>query len=229
MDLSNLLSELPPTKSLEQVSPLELNKELTGEFKTAAKSVASLYNLAGDPRKSKSEFSNAAKAVATLYRLGSNSNGLLMHKGYLECLDDLLGAITNGDDIENWALAKRAELLNSYKKSSAPPTSPPPEAASENDTVLPTEYDFSFSPELALSLHFRPGFAPLSVTYKRPKSRRRDALLLARLGSNHESSQSSDNDSEGCETDDVEFKKRKALQSLQDQVKRRRMDSPDEE
>lgn len=235
MDLSNLSSELPPTKSLEQVSPLELSKELTGEFKNAAKSVASLYNLGSDSKKSQSEFSNAAKAVATLYRLGSNASGLLLHKGYLECLDDLLGAITNGDDIENWALTKRAELLNYYNNKDKPVASlsSPPESASDHETAhelsLPTEYDFSLSPELALSLHFRPGFAPLSVSsYKRPKSRRRDHGRLRQSQTpTHDSGPSTDNDSESSESnDDVEQKKRRALQSLHEHVKKRKMDPP---
>lgn len=101
MDLSNLSSDLPSTQNLEQVSLLELNKELTSEFKNAAKSVAALYNSTGDTKQQKAQFADAAKAVASLYRLGTNSNVLLMHKGYLECLDDLLGVITNGEDIEN--------------------------------------------------------------------------------------------------------------------------------
>lgn len=118
MDLSNLSSNLPFVESLEQVSLAELNKDLTNEFKNTAKAVASLYNSAPAPedRESgmKAKFSEAAKAVASLYRTGTNSNVLLTHKGYLDCLDDLLQILTSGEDMENWVLTKRAELTNLY-------------------------------------------------------------------------------------------------------------------
>ncbi|KAF5210460.1 hypothetical protein A9F13_01g04345 [Clavispora lusitaniae] len=118
MDLSNLSNNLPPVKSLEQVSLVDLNRDLTNEFKNTAKAVASLYNATSqaecEHRSAKTEFSNAAKAVASLYRTGSNSNVLSMHKGYLDCLDDMLRVITNDEDIESWVLTRRAELTNSY-------------------------------------------------------------------------------------------------------------------
>lgn len=118
MDLSNLSSNLPLVKSLEQVSLVDINKDLTNEFKNTAKAVASLYNSASQPENGdkylKTEFADAAKAVASLYRTGNSSNVLLMHKGYLDCLDDLLQIITSGEDIENWVLTKRAELTNFY-------------------------------------------------------------------------------------------------------------------
>lgn len=126
MDLSNLSSDLPPTKPINQISVNELNHELTTEFKNAAKSVAALYNSSilskcenvssNDFKKNqKLDFANAAKSVATLYRLSNNANTLLLNKGYLECLDDLLEGIAHGDDIENWALTKRAEITNINK------------------------------------------------------------------------------------------------------------------
>lgn len=122
MDLSNLSNNLPHVKSLEKVSLLDINRELINEFKNTAKAVASLYNSSsptenGD-KNLKAEFADAAKAVASLYRTGNNSNVLLMHKGYLDCLDDLLQIITSGEDIENWALTKRAELTNFYTSNS---------------------------------------------------------------------------------------------------------------
>lgn len=122
MDLSNLSSNLPFVRSLEQVSLADLNKDLTTEFKNTAKTVVSLYNSASQPENGeknlKTEFADAAKAVAALYRTGNNSNVLLMHKGYLDCLDDLLQIITSGEDIENWVLTKRAELTNLYNSNS---------------------------------------------------------------------------------------------------------------
>lgn len=233
MDLSNLSSDLPLTKNLEQTSLLELNKELTSEFKNAAKSVAALYNSTGNAKQLKTEFSEAAKAVASLYRLGSNSSVLLMHKGYLECLDDLLEAITNGADIENWALTKRAEIVKKYssKEKVTPPQEPVQEPIQESDCPLPQEYEFNLPKELALSLHFRPTFAPLSINYRRPRakdSRRREKngnrKPVALNG--FDGSQSSDNDSEASDLgEDVETKKRRALQSLHEVAKRRKMDS----
>lgn len=227
MDLSNLSSDLPSTQNLEQVSILELNKELTSEFKNAAKSVAALYNSTGDTKQQKAQFADAAKAVASLYRLGTNSNVLLMHKGYLECLDDLLGVITNGEDIENWALTKRAEVTKNNTTKERLPSS---QEIVQDDLHIPHDYEFSLPPELALSLHFRPTFAPLSVNYRRPRSRdsrkpdKRSHRKPVTL--NHEASQSSDNESEGTElSEDAETKKRRALRSLHDAVKRRKLDS----
>lgn len=229
MDMSNLSSNLPSTKNVEQVSLLELNKELTSEFKNAAKSVAALYNSTGDAEQLKTEFANTAKSVATLYRLGSNSNEILMNKGYLECLDDLLEVITNGEDIENWALTKRAEITKKFNAKEKPVI--PQESAQEQDFHLPQEYEFSAPSELALSLRFRPTFAPLSINYRRPRSRdsrkhERKNYRKQAVTANYDASQSSDNDSETSDLgEDIETKKRRALQSLHDVVKRRRMDS----
>lgn len=229
MDLSNLSSNLPATRNVEQVSLLELNKELTSEFKNAAKSVAALYNSTGNAEQLKTEFANAAKSVASLYRLGSNSNEVLMHKGYLECLDDLLEGITNGEDIENWALTKRAEITKKFNNNDKPTASQ--ETPQDTDFHLPKEYEFSLPSELALSLRFRPTFAPLSVNYRRPRSREsrkheRKNYRKQAVTANYDASQSSDNDSEASDLgEDIETRKRRALQSLHDVVKRRRMDS----
>lgn len=228
MDLSNLSSNLPATRNVEQVSLLELNKELTSEFKNAAKSVAALYNSIGNAEQLKTEFANAAKSVASLYRLGNNSNEALMHKGYLECLDDLLQGITNGEDIENWALTKRAEITKKFNNEKPTAIQETPQ---DNDFHLPKEYEFSLPSELALSLRFRPTFAPLSVNYRRPRSREsrkheRKNYRKQAVTANYDASQSSDNDSETSDLgEDIETKKRRALQSLHDVVKRRRMDS----
>lgn len=217
MDLSNLSSTLPPTNSLEQVSVLELNKELTDEFKNAAKSVASLYNAtntAPDVKSAKLEFAHAAKAVASLYRLGSNHNTLAMHKGYLDCLDDLLHIISNGEDIENWALTKRAELTNSYNNKDKEGAQIDQLDLESTDFKLPTDYEFMLPLELTTNLHFRPSLAPLSVTYKRLKKKDRRRMLSAE--------NSGLSDCESDETEDVETKKRRALQIMHEGKRRRR-------
>lgn len=230
MDLSNLSSDLPPTKSLEQISVSDLKKELTDEFKNAAKSVASLYNASGNggEKNAKSEFANAARSVASLYRLGSNSNALLMDKGYLACLDELLEVIANDDDIENWALTKRAEVTNHYNNKdrdhNSPASSDPVDLESA-DFSLPTEYEFMVPLELNSNMHFQPTLAPFSVNYKRPKKKaERSRRSLAQP---QENSGSSDYESDVAEnSDDVEKKKRKVFQSLQDSTKRRRREPP---
>lgn len=183
MDLSNLSSDLPPTKPVNQASINELNRELTTEFKNAAKSVVSLYNSStsgtANNSKHKVEFANAAKSVAALYRLTNNGNGLHRHMGYLECLDDLLGVITNGEDIENWALTKRAEITNinhgqgdsntnvnasNQEQKDGKESKETPQGGDE-ELHIPLDYAFSFSLDLAAGYHFRPSFPPLSVTH----------------------------------------------------------------
>lgn len=118
MDMSNLCSNLPPAKPVTQAHINEVFHDLTTEFKNAAKSVASLYsNLVSNTSskdKLKGEFANAAKSVASLYRLTHTSSSLLQHKGYLQCLDDLLNIIAQDGDVENWALTRRAEIT--YEK-----------------------------------------------------------------------------------------------------------------
>ncbi|RKP30678.1 hypothetical protein METBISCDRAFT_23107 [Metschnikowia bicuspidata] len=116
MDLSTLSSDLPATSNIEHITVSGLNANLAGQFKSAAKSVTSLYNTSKEASASKAAFSEAARAVASLYRAGTECNLLLMHKGYLGCLDDLLHSIANGDDVENWVLSKRAELVNYYNQ-----------------------------------------------------------------------------------------------------------------
>lgn len=139
MDLSGLSTNLPSTTpstaalrapvsassaGIKQTSLEELNNDLTNEFKNAAKSIASLYNstsnnnansdigdaTAAAAAAAKGDFSNAAKAVTGLYRLTNNGLSLVRKRGYLDCLDDLVQVLTNGEDLENWILAKRAEM-----------------------------------------------------------------------------------------------------------------------
>lgn len=135
MDLSKLSKDLPATSNFEHVSLNSLNAELTDQFKTAAKSVTSLYNSGTrketlkdtkdvrDTADTKAAFSNAARAVASLYRTGTECTVLSMHKGYLDSLDDLLQVISNGEDVENWVLTKRAELVNYYNQKDTRDTS----------------------------------------------------------------------------------------------------------
>jgi len=85
-NISNLSSNLPPTKPINDESIKELNSDLALEFK------------------------NAAKSVASLYKLSLQKNSMLRYKGYLDCIDDLLNLIKNEGDVENWALMKKLEL-----------------------------------------------------------------------------------------------------------------------
>lgn len=185
MDLSNLSSNLPPTRAMEQVSISELNQELTSEFKNAAKSVASLYNLSNlGNKEQKMEFANAAKSVTALYRLSSNFGDLLLNKGYLECLDDLLENIAKGEDIENWALTKRAEITNINRSQNE---SSVEESSKEKPAFeIPENYDFALNSSFASTYKFRPGFPPLSVTHSTKfagtaKKARGDALIRRKL------------------------------------------------
>lgn len=224
MDLSNLSSNLPPSRALEKVSLREMSKELTGEFKNAAKSVASLYSAkGGDPADVKAEFANAAKAVASLYRYSSNSNVLLMHKGYLECLDDLLDKISNAEDIENWALTKRAELTNMYKNKENKEIHAGSAVSPRDvlDTEQPSEFGFDFPVELASSLQFKPSFPPLSVTYKR-KNRSEPRHRLK--GTTYDASSSYSDESDYTDSsDELEVRKRRGSGSHHEACKRRKM------
>lgn len=228
MDLSNLSNNLPPTNTLEQISVADLNKDLTDEFKNAAKSVASLYNVSGsngDGKSGKLEFANAAKAVASLYRLGSNSNELAMNKGYLECLDDLLDVIANGEDIENWALTKRAEVINLYNNKDKDAAGSAADLLDLEPTEIPTDYEFMLPLELSSNLHFRPTLSPFSVTYKRSKMKADGSRTRRTLVNAPDNSGLSDYDSDAAD-EDVETKKRRALQILHDAGKRRRREPP---
>lgn len=185
MDLSNLSSDLPPTKQVGQASVSEVNEELRTNFRNAAKSVASLYNSgvggAGSSSKNKTEFTEAAKSIAALYRITNNSSSMVHQTGYLRCLDDILKLIAGGEDVENWVLTKRAEILNANKNGhnggcSLHGETTPPNTQIENcmennssdpaeDFHIPSDFAFSFALESQPSYHFRPGIPPLSVTH----------------------------------------------------------------
>ncbi|CCH41008.1 hypothetical protein BN7_545 [Wickerhamomyces ciferrii] len=85
-NISNLSSNLPPTKPVNEEALKDLDQELSLEFK------------------------NAAKSVASLYKLSLQKQSMLKYKGYLDCINDLLNIIKNDDDVENWALMKKLEL-----------------------------------------------------------------------------------------------------------------------
>jgi hypothetical protein len=120
MDLSNLSTNLPPSKPVTPANMGNLFNDLTVEFKNAAKLVASLYSMTvtntATSDKLTTEFASAAKSVASLYRLCNTSGSLQQHKGYLQCLDDMLDVISQDGDIENWALTKKAELTYERKE-----------------------------------------------------------------------------------------------------------------
>lgn len=271
MDLSGLSSNLPSTKpsTIE-----ELNKELTNEFKNAAKSVAALYNstntststtapsttnsgptglnLAPDspsasvPASSaKKEFANAAKSVTALYRLTNNALSLARHRGYLDCLDDLLQVLTDDQDLENWVLAKRAELLNSKQvlaqaqaqaQAQTPVLTPVLAAtaaldAGTPDFSIPLDYDFSMSLDISPHYHFRPSMPPLTVLYSakqrsslfKLKRDRQMAKKLQKHNTLHSQSledlASSDEDSDETEEDQKEDQMK-----LTNNIKRRKLD-----
>lgn len=85
-NISNLSSNLPPTRPVNNQTLNEIDRELNQEFR------------------------DAANAVASLYKLSLQKKTLLKHQGYLDCLNDLLNVIKNDGDIETWALSKRMEL-----------------------------------------------------------------------------------------------------------------------
>lgn len=183
MDLSNLSNTLPldntrpgNTTSVHSSTPISnINQDLTNHFKDAAKSVASLYNISlnntvdnnVNNRNIKTEFANAAKAVASLYKLGQSSQQTSYTKGYLQCLDDLLAVLTNNEDIEDWVLTRRIELMNHMTNpNSKPPSSGDASQHSESDPFsIPHDYEFTFNLDMKPPTHFRPSMPPLSVQH----------------------------------------------------------------
>lgn len=183
MDLSNLSSNLPPTRPIDQASVNEVNRELAKEFKNAAKLITALYNMKSRPssgsgdeasteiknkNNQNSEFANAAKSVASLYRLSNNSNGLNHQHGYLTCLNDLLQVISEEGDIENWALTQMAQfnkLKRSKDISNSTTESKPESDHLPEDFKLPREYEFHMGEDLKVPHQFRPSHPPMSVSH----------------------------------------------------------------
>ncbi|CAM9016858.1 hypothetical protein WICANDRAFT_99209 [Wickerhamomyces anomalus NRRL Y-366-8] len=126
-NISNLSSNLPPTKPISEESIKEINQDLVLEFK------------------------NAAKSVASLYKLSLQKNSMLRYKGYLDCIDDLLNLIKNDGDVENWALMKKLELEGKLtgselkKESDKANMSSSPSKQDLLDPQIPMDYDFTMS------------------------------------------------------------------------------------
>ena len=118
------------TSSTSSTSSTADYADLTTHFKDAAKAIASLYNTAlgvqnltntidETPQKLtlKTDFAQAARSVAVLYKYAQMSHPASFDQGYLNCIDDLLQIITNDEDVENWALTRRAEITKLQKTS----------------------------------------------------------------------------------------------------------------
>lgn len=161
MDLSNLSRTLPSGPSVSSgpgdstgstTSGTSDPGKLSTHFKSTATAVTSLYNAP-----SAAAFSDAAKQVAAFYRAASLDSRESHAQGYLRCIDDLLGAITRGHDIENWALTRRAELLKSSL------ADPRPSSDEEEVFQIPQDYEFSLASDLRTSHRFPALMPPLSV------------------------------------------------------------------
>ncbi|ODV86259.1 hypothetical protein CANARDRAFT_27511 [[Candida] arabinofermentans NRRL YB-2248] len=125
MDLSNLSSNLPLSRSIDDDSMDQINKELSNEFKIGARSIAALY------------------------RLSNTKNSLVKAKGYLNCLDDLLNILDNDqtittlDDFKTVLLNKKFEITGheeSNVKSSLNdlPTKPSPSTSTSSPVDVPS-------------------------------------------------------------------------------------------
>ncbi|CAK9437141.1 uncharacterized protein LODBEIA_P15500 [Lodderomyces beijingensis] len=182
--------------------------DLTSNFKDAAKAIASLYNTAlnmskqnagepDDPSSSlstilKTEFSNAARSVASLYKMGQTTHAKSYEQGSLDCIDELLQVLTNDEDVENWALTRRAEIINNNKKkdasntaisssqvsntsnlaaaaaaAAAMPTSPTTTGFT-NDLEgfkIPHDFEFQYTSDLKPPVPIRPSIPPISIQH----------------------------------------------------------------
>ncbi|KAI5954608.1 hypothetical protein KGF54_002383 [Candida jiufengensis] len=199
----------PPSTSTSQSSTTssDISSELTSYFKDAAKAVASLYNISlnssttNESQKSsiKSDFANAAKSVASLYKLGQISHLVSQDKGYIQCIDDLLEVITNDEDIENWALTRRAEIIN-HKKSSNGIRPTTQSTTTMEDSKLPSDFEFHFKSELKPPTNFKPSIPPISVQHN--QSQRNLTLKKSKLQQQYHKKFHSSEESSESETDD---------------------------
>lgn len=186
MDLSNLSNTLPSTNPSATTTPTSsqgnLSHELTNHFKDAAKSVAALYNASLNHNHSnntnndklvKTEFANAAKSVASLYKLSQSAHHTAHNKGYLQCLEDILSVLANDEDVEDWVLTKRIDLLNqghSKQQSTSDSTnlasqSEPISLSDSEDFTIPQDYEFSFNLDIRPPTSFRASIPPISVQH----------------------------------------------------------------
>ncbi|KAK9446530.1 uncharacterized protein V1518DRAFT_423730 [Limtongia smithiae] len=113
MDLSSLSSTLPRGSTAPLPQPASSPPAVDEELLPAS-------------------FRDAAVAVTKLYRAANNDILRARERGYLAAIDDLLAVITSGQDVYEWALAKK---YVSHGDASRPvpgdePTPPQPPTAS---------------------------------------------------------------------------------------------------
>ncbi|KAG5420683.1 hypothetical protein I9W82_002564 [Candida metapsilosis] len=199
------------SRASSQSAIADSNADLTTHFKDAAKAVASLYNSSINPQPGsivsaaqkhaiKNDFANAARAVAVLFKSGQSQHGATHEMGYLQCLDDLLQVITNDEDVENWALTRRAEITNAKNK--ADETTPPSVSPTTtfDDSRIPQDFVFQFESDMKPPTAFRPSIPPISVQHN--ASQRNSMIKKKKLQHLHKKFYSSEDSSES-ETDDL--------------------------
>ena len=136
--LDSLEASLPPEQPPTAQAIASLNSDLNQEFKIAA------------------------NAVTKLYRTANEKNSLLKHQGYIECADNILSMLENGEfsslnEIRLWCIKQRTDRLGN-----------------ENSKKIPTQkkqpiYDFEFEKKKNYnSPNFHLSMAPLSVEYTKP-------------------------------------------------------------
>lgn len=166
MDLSNLSSNLPLSSHPTEESINTINKELSDEFKTGARSIAALY------------------------RLSNTKNSLLIAKGYLDCLNDLSTLLENGkvtsiSDLKHFVADKKSELSPPPEKKSEnfaqsqanQEPSSPANTNTNTDTVtiasssapLSISSSYKFTVNNPTSHHFPPARTPLSIDHSNLK------------------------------------------------------------
>lgn len=199
------------SRTSSQSSIIDLSTDLTTNFKDAAKAVASLYNSSINPQPGsavnaaqkhsiKTDFANAARAVAALYKSGQASHSISNELGYLQCLDDLLQVITNDEDVENWALTRRAEITNARNKSDATTSQLTSNTPSLDDAKIPQDFVFQFELDMKPPTTFKPSIPPISVQHN--ASQRNTMIKKKKLQHLHKKFYSSEESSES-EADDM--------------------------
>ncbi|KAI5948906.1 hypothetical protein KGF57_005099 [Candida theae] len=194
-----------------QSSIADLNTDLTTHFKDAARAVASLYNSsinaqsgstvnAAQMHTIKTDFANAARAVAALYKCGQSMHSVSHELGYIECLDDLLHVITNDEDVENWALTRRAEITNVKNRADVTNPQNATPTTSLDDSKLPQDFVFQFESDMKPPVAFRPSIPPISVQHS--ASQRNSIIKKKKLQHLHKKFYSSEDSSES-DTDDL--------------------------
>lgn len=143
--LNSLHSSLPPERCPTDQAIESLNGELSQEFKIAA------------------------NAVTKLYRVANERNSLLKHRGYLECVENLLGMLQEPglsvEDIHLWCIKQRNEILQQGGG-----------ASGEQGKSTGVRYNFDFTSGNGSEVDatskvptFRLSTPPLSVEYSKPE------------------------------------------------------------